>query len=115
MRQFVRVRRWVSTLSMWAAVYCVTAAPAAAQCILCYTSAAGSGDRGIRAIQTGILILMVPTVTILCGLVWMAFSRRHGDRAQPDSSEMDLQWEEERTSLRVSQEPERLSPALKVF
>ena len=112
MRRLVPIRRWVSALTMWAAAYCLTAAPAAAQCILCYTSAAGAGDRGIRAIQIGILIMMVPTVTIFGGLAWMVFSRRHGDRPEPDSSEMELQREEERTSLRVSQESEGLSSAL---
>jgi len=108
----VPIRRWVSALSLWAAAYFLTAAPAAAQCILCYTSVAGAGDRTIRAIQIGILILMVPTVTIFGGLAWMVFSRRHGDRPEPDSSEMDLQWDEERTSLRVQQETENIPSAL---
>ena len=93
----------------------LTAAPAAAQCILCYVSAAGSGNQGIRTIQIGILILMIPTVAILAGLVWMVVRRGNGDPAlpdgsEPDGSEIDPKWEEELANLRVSPEPQSFSP-----
>jgi len=73
----------------------LNAAPAAAQCVLCYTSVAGSGDRGIRVLQIGILILLVPTLTILAGLVWIAVRRRNGGG---EASEMDRAWEEDAVS-----------------
>ena len=118
MAQLVRVRCWISALLTVGAVHFLMAAPAAAQCFLCYVSAAGSGDRGIRTLQIGILILMIPTVAILAGLVWMVVRRGKGDPvmtdgAEPtwaDGAEKDPKWEEELANLRVSREPQSLSP-----
>ena len=92
------------------AAHLLTAAPAAAQCVLCYISAGGSGSRGIRTIQIGILILMIPTVAILTGLVWMVVRRRNDRAALTDGPEIDPRWEEELANLRVSPEPQSLSP-----
>jgi len=116
--QLVRTRCWISALLTVGIVHFLTAAPAAAQCILCYVSAAGSGNRGIRTIQIGILILMIPTVAILAGLVWMVVRRGKRDAALTDgaepawagSAEKDPKWEEELANLRVSPEPHSLSP-----
>ena len=118
MAQWVRVRCWISAWLTVGIAHLLTAAPAAAQCVLCYVSAAGSGDRGIRTIQIGILILMIPTVAILAGLVWMVVRRSKGDPAMTDgaepawadSAEKDPKWEEELANLRVSPEPHSLSP-----
>ena len=104
-----QVSGWLSAVLLGAVAYFLTAAPAAAQCVLCYISAAGSGDRGIRTLQIGILILMIPTVSILAGLFWITVRRRHADPVVPDGSEMDTKWEEELTALRVSPEPQNLS------
>jgi hypothetical protein len=108
--QLVRVRRWISALLTAGVVQVLTAAPAAAQCVLCYTSAAGAGDRGIRTLQIGILILMIPTVSILAGLVWMVVRRGNSDPVPADGSETRPKWEEELASLGVPPEPGSLSP-----
>jgi hypothetical protein len=104
--------RFLSTAVLAAAVHLVTAVPAAAQCVMCYLSAAGSGDRGIRTLQIGIVILMIPTVAILSGLGWMVVRRRNSHlSAETDGCEMDSKWEEELASLQVSPpETESLSP-----
>ena len=110
MAQLVRVRCWISALLTVGIVHLWTAVPAAAQCFLCYVSAAGSGDRGIRTIQIGILILMIPTVAILAGLVWVVVRRSKGDPAMTNGAERDPKWEEELANLRVSPGPHSLSP-----
>lgn len=97
MRGRNRLSVWVASLLLGAFAHLLTAAPAAAQCILCYTSAAGTGNRGIRSLQIGILILLIPSVAFMAGLVWVMIRRRHGaplgtDRS--DRSEMDAAWEE---------------------
>ena len=51
---------------------------AAAQgCALCYTQAAGSGQRVIQALKSGILILVVPPMLICLGITWMAYKKRN--------------------------------------
>ena len=56
-------------LALTVAVFVLNAAPAAAQCIMCYASAAGTGSRGIRALQIGILVLLVPTLALGAGIL----------------------------------------------
>jgi hypothetical protein len=101
----VRIRGWISASLGVVVAYFMTAAPATAQCILCYTSAANSGDRGIRTLQIGILILLVPTMSILSGLVWIAVRRRNADTAA-EASGMESKWEEGLTALRAGETSE---------
>ena len=102
MAQIVRVRSWISGLVLAGALYLLTAAPAAAQCIMCYASAAGSGGRGIRALQIGIFVLLAPTLTILAAVVWITYRRRDSDAARTEGFEKDSNWDEEWTALAVS-------------
>ena len=56
------------------------AVPALAQaqnCALCYTQAAGSGQRFISALRSGILILMIPPMAISVGIAVMAYRKRN--------------------------------------
>ncbi len=99
MAQLVRVRGWVSALVLAGAVHFLTVAPATAQCVLCYASVAASGNRGIRVLQIGILILLVPTLAILSGLVWVAVRRRNSDSGAADDAEMEPRWEEGSATL----------------
>ena len=110
MAHLVRVRRWISGIALAGTIHFLTAAPAAAQCILCYTGAAGSGDRGIRALRIGILILLIPALTIFGGLFWMAVRRRNSNSAGTDGAEMDSRWEEGLTTLQVSPGTDGPSP-----
>jgi len=45
-------------------------------CSLCYTQAAGSGARAIAALNSGILVLVVPPMLICLGITWMAYKKR---------------------------------------
>jgi hypothetical protein len=49
----------------------------AQNCALCYTQAAGSGQRFIQALRSGILILMLPPMAISLGLAYMAYRKRN--------------------------------------
>ena len=102
MAQFGRVRSWILALVLTGTLHLLTAAPAAAQCALCYASVAGSGDQGIRTLQIGILIMLVPTLAILGGLVWITVRRGGSDSAATDGSEMESKWEEGLATLSVS-------------
>ena len=97
-----RFRRWLSGLVLAGTGFLVSSMSAAAQCIMCYASAAGSGGRGIRALQIGIFVLLVPTLTMLAGVVWITYRRRDSDAARTEGFEKDSHWDEELTALAVS-------------
>jgi len=64
--------------SMLAVLLLLTALPAFSQsCALCYTQAAGSGQRFISALRSGILILMIPPMAISIGIAVMAYRKRN--------------------------------------
>ena len=96
--------RWLSALALTVAVCLLNAAPAAAQCIMCYASAAGAGGRGIRALQIGILVLLLPTLAIGAGVLWLAYRRRNSDASESEISGKDSNWNEGLMALRVPQE-----------
>jgi len=53
-------------------------------CSLCYTQAANSGARFIRALRNGIVILIIPPLSMCIGAMVVAYRRRnqfhHSDR-----------------------------------
>jgi hypothetical protein len=49
----------------------------AQSCALCYTQAARSGSRMIKALRNGILILAIPPTLICSGIAWMAYKKRN--------------------------------------
>jgi hypothetical protein len=49
----------------------------AQSCALCYTQAAGSGDRLVQALRSGIVILVVPPMLICTGIAVMAYKKRN--------------------------------------
>lgn len=52
------------------------AADALAQCALCRTALEGAGEKTARAINLGILVLLVPPVAIFCTIFAVAFKHR---------------------------------------
>jgi hypothetical protein len=51
---------------------------AAAQgCAMCYQNASASGPQGAQALRHGILILMLPTLTLFTGIFALVYRRRN--------------------------------------
>lgn len=46
-------------------------------CSLCYTQAANSGNRLIRALRNGIVILIIPPLSLCFGAMFLAFRKRN--------------------------------------
>ena len=78
-------------------------APAAAKaqgCAMCYTAAAAQSQQGIRALDLGILMLLLPAVAIFAGIFWMAYRRRESwsretpapERPRPGSGLLPLDF-----------------------
>jgi hypothetical protein len=57
-------------------------------CALCYTQAASSGSRMIRALRSGILILVVPPTLMSVGVIFVAYAKRNQFRStDPEGSD----------------------------
>jgi len=46
-------------------------------CALCYTQAAASGARMIRALKSGIVILIIPPLSMCLGAIALAYRKRN--------------------------------------
>jgi hypothetical protein len=46
-------------------------------CALCYTQAASAGNRMIQALQSGILILIVPPTLMSVGMIFIGYRKRN--------------------------------------
>ena len=46
-------------------------------CALCYQSAAAAGSRAIRALQNGIVVLIVPPFFICSAITYLVYRRRN--------------------------------------
>jgi hypothetical protein len=64
-------------LASLALLVALWAAPAFGQgCAMCYSSAAGAGEKSQLALNRAVLALLVPAVTMLVGFVGIAFVYR---------------------------------------
>jgi hypothetical protein len=70
------VRKTSSALALLATL-AVPSIVSAQSCALCYTQAAGSGERLVQALRSGILILVAPPMLICIGIAVMAYKKRN--------------------------------------
>lgn len=76
-----------------------TPLPALAQsCALCYTQAASAGARMIQALQSGILILIVPPTLMSIGMIFIMYRNRNRCRGTAGTAESDAIWNRARLS-----------------
>lgn len=90
MAQQVAQRKFLLLAAIALAVCMLTLPPNAFSqgCSLCYTQAANSGTRLIRALRSGIVILMIPPVSMCIGAMVMAYRKRnhfHQENGSPDA------------------------------
>ena len=78
----------------WAGlILLLTAVPAFAQsCSLCYTQAASAGARMIAALQSGILILVIPPTLASVGMIFVVHHKRNQIRRTESSSGSGQDW-----------------------
>jgi hypothetical protein len=76
-KKIVTLAMFTGRLGALAAALLVPALLRAQNCALCYTQAAGSGQRFIQALRSGILVLMLPPMAISLGIAWMAYRKRN--------------------------------------
>jgi hypothetical protein len=61
-------------------------------CALCYTQAASSGARMIHALQSGILILVLPPTLGSIGMIFVVYQKRNQVRRGDDAPDSDRDW-----------------------
>jgi hypothetical protein len=77
-----RLRSWSDLLLLVLVASIVLLPPrAAAQgCAMCYQNAAASGAQGGAALRHGILILLLPALSVFVGIFAFIYRRRHDAR-----------------------------------
>lgn len=65
-----------------AAAAALFAGGAQAQCALCRTALGDAGDAAARAMNLGILVLLIPPVAIFCTIFAVAYKKGKGDGRQ---------------------------------
>jgi hypothetical protein len=72
-----RKAKWASVGVVGAVVFGASAAAAFGQgCAMCYQSAAASAAPGREALRHGILVLLVPAVSLFLGIFALIYRRR---------------------------------------
>lgn len=72
-------RIWIYGAALLVATLCTSDTAFAQSCAMCYTSAAAARSEGIRALQHGILILLLPPLLIFGGICFTAYRRHKRD------------------------------------
>jgi hypothetical protein len=73
------------TIVLTGLVFLATSLPAFSQsCALCYTQAASAGARMIKALQSGILILVLPPTLMSVGMIVIVYRKRNQFRQDPN-------------------------------
>lgn len=71
-----RISRWIAQGAVVGAALAATRPAFAQGCAMCYTTAAAAKKAGMRALQSGILILLVPPLLMFLGIFWFTFRSR---------------------------------------
>ena len=61
-------QRFILVLVVSIAVAVLMSAPVEAQCSMCRTALSGSNSAFVRNFNIGVLVLLIPPVTIFCGI-----------------------------------------------
>jgi hypothetical protein len=73
--------RWQRLILVLAAIFAtlVVCAPVEAQCSMCRTALSNSNSAFVRNFNIGVLVLLIPPVTIFCG-IFVALRRYRGPK-----------------------------------
>ncbi len=102
-----RVTKWMARVATAGVTLLVSTAASAQSCVMCYSSAAAAKAGGIRALQNGIIILLIPPMLIFIGIFVVAFrSRERFNDRDSQNAEHDEEWHERlATAPRIYEAP----------
>jgi hypothetical protein len=99
-----RILHLAAAILLGAALLVVVAPHAAAQgCAMCYENAASSGAQGRAALRRGILILLVPSLSLFVGIFLLIYRRNasRGFRRSASSHIADSIWDSDGRSTKL--------------
>jgi cbb3-type cytochrome oxidase subunit 3 len=76
------IRFFLVLIALAAAILSFAPAALAQGCVMCYTSASAAGQRGERALDAAILVLLVPVLLLFIGILVFAFRRSRAQSAR---------------------------------
>ena len=81
----------LSALAAAALLLLVLLAPdaAQAQCAMCKSAVQGAGEQATRAMNSGILVLLIPPVAIFCTIFAVFIKYKNGGDEKPDTEKHD--------------------------
>jgi len=85
------MRKALSRLIIVTAAVGILSLPALAQCPLCRTAAAANDEAAQKALDVAIIVLLIPAVSMFCGVYYVTFRFRDGGR---EHGETDTREEE---------------------
>lgn len=90
-----RASKWIARLAVGFAGVAFSSVACAQGCAMCYNTAAAAKAAAIRALQSGILILLVPPILMFIGIFALAFrSRERSSDPVPQDSDLDRELTE---------------------
>ncbi len=90
-----RIRKSLFAVAIALAVFTCVAFPSLAfsqGCSLCYTQVANSGARMVRALRSGIVILIIPPLSMCVGMMVAAYRKRNQFHQADRSLEPGSDW-----------------------
>lgn len=87
-----RLRRPLTLAALIAAALALAVlAPGAAeaQCAMCKSAASAAGEQAARALNSGILVLLVPPVAIFCSIFAVFIKYKNGGEEKSDTEKHD--------------------------
>ena len=108
--------RWMRWLAALAGVLSSSALAYAQGCAMCYTSAAAAKAGAIQALRSGILILLIPALTMFAGIFVVIYRSRDRFNGSADwSAERDRELREMLIRMDRTEKPdpqERILPSV---
>ncbi len=71
-----RMTKWMARVAAASATLLVSTTASAQSCAMCYNNAAAAKANGIRALQSGTIILLIPPMLMFIGIFAVAFRSR---------------------------------------
>ena len=84
-----KTRRLAALIAAGLVLVLIAPAGADAQCAMCRSALQGAGDQAARAINSGMLVLLIPPVAIFCSIFAVFIKYKNDDEEKADTDKHD--------------------------
>ena len=82
-------RKTIGWSTLGLALLILSASPAVALCAVCYATVAGADNQVIQSLKIGILVMLIPTLTVLTGMILFLYRLRNAEAREEEQTQMD--------------------------